>query len=189
LLGHLDDGREFSLAIRGRNVLVTGDAKSGKSWIAGLLSEQLILHGYSVCAIDPEGDYSSLESLPGVTVLGREDAPPTPRELLRALRYPDRSVVIDLSRLPHDEKLQAGTSSGAIFRAGLPTCSAIAPWPPSSARWRINIGPGCAMKRSPKWRTPFAADMTWRKTSWSPLTAENSPYVLKDSARTQRRVR
>ncbi len=105
LLGSLEDGREFSLAARGRNVLVTGDAKSGKSWVAGLLCEQLILHGYCVCVIDPEGDYSSLEGLPGVTVLGREDAPPTPRELLRALRYPDRSVVIDLSRLPHDEKL------------------------------------------------------------------------------------
>jgi hypothetical protein len=36
----------FSLAVRGRNVLVTGDAKSGKSWVAGLLCEQLILHGY-----------------------------------------------------------------------------------------------------------------------------------------------
>jgi hydroxymethylpyrimidine pyrophosphatase-like HAD family hydrolase len=106
LLGYLEDGREFSLAVRGRNVLVTGDATSGKSWVAGLLCEQLILHGYCVCAIDPEGDYSSLEGLPGVAVLGREDAPPTPRELLRALRYPDRSVVIDLSRLPHDEKLE-----------------------------------------------------------------------------------
>jgi hypothetical protein len=106
LLGHLGDGREFSLAVRGRNVLVTGDAKSGKSWVAGLLCEQLILHGYCVCAIDPEGDYSSLEGLPGVAVLNRDDAPPTPRELLQALRYPDRSVVIDLSRLPHDEKLE-----------------------------------------------------------------------------------
>jgi hypothetical protein len=106
LLGHLEDGQEFSLAIRGRNVLVTGDAKSGKSWVAGLLCEQLILHGYCVCAIDPEGDYSSLEALPGVTVLGREDDPPTPRELSRALRYPDRSVVLDLSRLSLDDKLR-----------------------------------------------------------------------------------
>jgi hydroxymethylpyrimidine pyrophosphatase-like HAD family hydrolase len=104
LLGRLADGREFSLAVRGRNVLVTGDAKSGKSWVAGLLCEQLILHGYCVCAIDPEGDYTSLEGLPGVTVLGREDPPPTPRELSRALRYPDRSLVVDLSRRPHDEK-------------------------------------------------------------------------------------
>jgi hydroxymethylpyrimidine pyrophosphatase-like HAD family hydrolase len=118
LLGHLDDGREFSLAIRGRNVLVTGDARSGKSWVAGLLCEQLILHGYCVCVIDPEGDYSSLEGLPGVTVLGREDAPPTPRELLRALRYPDRSVVIDLSQLPHEAKRQ-------YVRAVLPAVNVI----------------------------------------------------------------
>ena len=105
LLGHTEDGREFSLAVLGRNVLVTGDAKSGKSWVAGLLCEQLILHGYCVCVIDPEGDYSSLEALPGVTVLGREDPPPTPRDLLRALRYPDRSVVVDLSHQRHDEKM------------------------------------------------------------------------------------
>ena len=113
LLGHTEDGREFSLAVKGRNVLVAGDAKSGKSWIAGLLCEQLILHGYCVCVLDPEGDYRSLEALPGVTVLGGEDPPPTPRELLSALRYPDRSVVIDLSRLPQDEKI-------GYIRAALP---------------------------------------------------------------------
>ena len=105
LLGYTEDGREFSLASAAATCWSTGDAKSGKSWVAGLLCEQLILHGYCVCVIDPEGDYSSLEALPGVTVLGGEDPPPTPRELLRALRYPDRSVVIDLSRLPHDEKI------------------------------------------------------------------------------------
>ena len=112
-LGHTEDGREFSLAVKGRNVLVAGDAKSGKSWIAGLLCEQLILHGYCVCVLDPEGDYRALEALPGVTVLGGEDPPPTPRELLRALRYPDRSVVIDLSRLAHDDKI-------GYIRAALP---------------------------------------------------------------------
>ena len=105
-LGHTEDGREFSLAVRGRNVLIAGDAKSGKSWVAGLLCEQLILHGYCVCVLDPEGDYRSLEGLPGVSVLGGEDPPPTPRDLLRALRYPDRSVVIDLSHRPHDEKME-----------------------------------------------------------------------------------
>jgi hydroxymethylpyrimidine pyrophosphatase-like HAD family hydrolase len=106
LLGYTEDGREFSLAVRGRNVLIAGDAKSGKSWVAGLLCEQLILHGYCVCVIDPEGDYRALEGLPGVTVLGGEDPPPTPRELMRSLRYPDRSVVIDLSHRPHDEKIE-----------------------------------------------------------------------------------
>ena len=104
LLGYTEGGREFWLGARGRNVLIAGDTKSGKSWVAGLLCEQLILHGYCVCVIDPEGDYRSLEALPGVTLLGGDDPPPTPRQLMRALRYPDRSVVIDLSRQPQDAK-------------------------------------------------------------------------------------
>ncbi len=103
--GYTPDGREFSLAVRGRNILVTGDAKSGKSWAAGLLCEQLILHGYSVCVIDPEGDYRSLEALPGVAVIGGEDPAPTPRQLVRALRYPDRSLIVDLSHMAQTEKI------------------------------------------------------------------------------------
>jgi hypothetical protein len=58
-----------------------------------------------MCVIDPEGDYRSLEALPGVSVLGGDDPAPTPRELLRALRYPDRSLVIELSHVPQDEKI------------------------------------------------------------------------------------
>ena len=105
-LGHTADGREFSLAVRGRNMLIMGETNSGKSWLAGLLCERFILHGYSLCVIDPEGDYRTLDALPGVRVLGGEDGPPTPRALLHALRYPDRSVVIDLSCIEHKEKLE-----------------------------------------------------------------------------------
>lgn len=104
LLGRTEDGREFSLAVLGRNMLITGETNSGKSWLTGLLCERLILHGYSLCVIDPEGDYRTLEALPGVTVLGGEDPPPKPRDLLRALRYPDRSLVIDLSSMAHETK-------------------------------------------------------------------------------------
>ncbi|MEP7118148.1 MAG: HAD hydrolase family protein, partial [Acidobacteriota bacterium] len=105
LIGHTEDGREFSLAVRGRNVLIVGETNSGKSWLAGLLCERLILHGYSLCVIDPEGDYRTLGALPGVTVMGGEESPPSPRALLHALRYPDVSVVIDLSCLEHQAKL------------------------------------------------------------------------------------
>jgi hypothetical protein len=70
VLGHTDDGSPLALAIRGRNLLVAGDPKTGKSWVAGLLCEQLILYGYSLCIVDPEGDYTSLEALPGVVVFG-----------------------------------------------------------------------------------------------------------------------
>jgi hydroxymethylpyrimidine pyrophosphatase-like HAD family hydrolase len=105
LLGHTDSGQPLALAVRGRNVLVAGDTKSGKSWVTGLLCEQLILYGYCLCILDPEGDYVSLESLPGVMVFGGADPLPRPRDLLRALRHPDVSVVIDLSHASHDEKL------------------------------------------------------------------------------------
>jgi hypothetical protein len=87
-------------------VLVAGDPKSGKSWVTGLLAEQLILYGYCLCIIDPEGDYTSLEALPGVTVFGGADPLPRPRDLLRALRHPDVSVVLDLSHAPHGEKVE-----------------------------------------------------------------------------------
>ncbi len=104
-LGRASDGEKVSLAVTGRNVLICGDPRSGKSWVAGLLCEELLLHGYSVCVIDPEGDYASLEALPRVSVVGGEDPPPKPHELLRLLRRPDSSVVLDLSKLSHSEKL------------------------------------------------------------------------------------
>jgi haloacid dehalogenase-like hydrolase/Helicase HerA, central domain len=106
LLGYTDRGEPLTLAVRGRSVLVTGDTKSGKSWVAGLLCEQLILYGYSLLIIDPEGDYTSLEALPGVMVFGGTDPLPHPRDLLRALRHADVSIVIDLSRTSHEEKLE-----------------------------------------------------------------------------------
>ncbi len=95
----------MELAVRGRTVLVAGDTKSGKSWVAGLLCEQLILYGYSLLILDPEGDYTSLEALPGVMVYGGKDPLPRPRELLRSLRHADVSIVIDLSHTPYNEKL------------------------------------------------------------------------------------
>jgi hypothetical protein len=97
-------GRPVSLAVRGRNLLVAGDPKSGKSWVAGLLCEQLMQHRYSVCVIDPEGDYSGLEALRGVIRLGGTSVAPTPRDLRAALRYPDVNVVIDLSQMRHVDK-------------------------------------------------------------------------------------
>ena len=104
-LGSTEDGHPLALAIRGRNLLVTGDTGSGKSWATGLLCEQLILQGYCVWVIDPEGEYGGLESLAGVVVLGGEKRPPRLRDLARAVRYPDVSVVVDLSHVPPDQKL------------------------------------------------------------------------------------
>ena len=103
-LGHQYNGEELSLAVRGRTILIAGEPGTGKSWLAGLICEQSILQGYCLCIIDPEGDYRSLEALPSVITLGGDDPPPHARELVRALRHPDVSVIVDLSKISHHEK-------------------------------------------------------------------------------------
>ena len=104
LLGQTAAG-PLETAIHGRNILIAGDPRSGKSWITGLFCEQLILQGYCLCVIDPEGDYATLESLPGVAVFGGEEPPPRLSDVARALRFPEISIVIDLSAITHEEKL------------------------------------------------------------------------------------
>jgi len=64
VLGVTESGEPLGFAIRGRNVLIAGDPRSGKSWVTGLFCEQLMLHDYCTCVIDPEGDYEQLEALP-----------------------------------------------------------------------------------------------------------------------------
>ncbi|MGE0815245.1 MAG: HAD hydrolase family protein [Vicinamibacterales bacterium] len=105
LVGTETDGTPLTLSVRDRNVLVSGDPRSGKSWVAGLLTEQLMLARYSVAVVDPEGDYRTLEALPGVR-LADEDRVPGPGDLERAFRFPDSGLVIDLSHMPHARKLE-----------------------------------------------------------------------------------
>jgi hydroxymethylpyrimidine pyrophosphatase-like HAD family hydrolase len=106
LLGQTEDGHPLEMAVHGRIILVAGDPRSGKSWVTGLFCEQLILQGYCLCVIDPEGDYGPLEALPGVVVLGGDEPLPRLSDVARALRYPDISVVINLSQSTHSEKVE-----------------------------------------------------------------------------------
>jgi len=103
-LGTVGAAEPLDLAIRGRNVLIGGDPKSGKSWVAGLLCEQLILQRYSLCILDPEGDYTCLEALPGVIVQSLSGQDPSFAEVRRVLMHPDLSLVIDMSAVPPGEK-------------------------------------------------------------------------------------
>ena len=104
-VGRDQGGRSLAIAVHGRDILVVGEPQSGKSWVTGLACEEMILQGYCVCVIDPEGDYGGLESLTGVVVLGGDGLPPEMPEVARALRHFDLSVVIDLSRVPYEEKV------------------------------------------------------------------------------------
>src|SRR6185503_5780870 len=103
-LGTVGTTEPLDLAIRGRNLLIGGDPKSGKSWVAGLLCEQLILQRYSLCILDPEGDYTCLEALPGVIVQSLSSQETSFAELRRVLMHPDLSLVIDMSAVPLGEK-------------------------------------------------------------------------------------
>lgn len=103
ILEEIEGHTPLEIAVRGRNVLVAGDSKSGKSWLAGLLIEQQILQGYTVYAFDPEGDYSSLASLPNTVVLGGGRLLPHGDDLKMLLQQ-GLSVVLNLSHLEHQEK-------------------------------------------------------------------------------------
>jgi hydroxymethylpyrimidine pyrophosphatase-like HAD family hydrolase len=102
--GTLRTGEPLDFAIRGRNILVGGDPKSGKSWMAGSLCEQLILQRYSLCILDPEGDYACLEALPGVIVQPLDGKDASLLGLERMLTHPDLSLVLDMSTAPREDK-------------------------------------------------------------------------------------
>ena len=123
LLGETAAG-PVETSILGRNIFIAGDPRSGKSWVAGLFAEHLILQGYCLCVIDPEGDYSGLVALPDVVVFN-DATPPRLSNVERALRHPDTSIVIDLSAQSHDEKLDYLSGllpmlGGLRRRSGLP---------------------------------------------------------------------
>jgi hypothetical protein len=104
ILEELEGQPPFEVAIRGRNVLIAGDSKSGKSWLAGLLCEQMILKGYTVYAFDPEGDYTSLATLPNTVMLGGGRLLPQFDDLT-ALLPQGLSIVLNLSHLGQEEKM------------------------------------------------------------------------------------
>lgn len=89
----LDPGRLLN-----GNLGIFGASSSGKSWVAGLLAEQMLTQGYHVCIIDPEGDYRSLHAFPHTLALGgtATELPPVV-DLLTLEEYSQLSLVLDLS--------------------------------------------------------------------------------------------
>lgn len=105
LLGKTSEGIDITLPNSGTNVVISGDPRSGKSWIAGLLAEQLIEAGYQICIIDPEGDYAQMGQRPKVVTFGYDLALPPPAAVARLLSSEPLSMVLTLSLLAPDEQL------------------------------------------------------------------------------------
>jgi hydroxymethylpyrimidine pyrophosphatase-like HAD family hydrolase len=115
-IGVTPDGTVVSVPGAQATVLILGGSGSGKSHLAGLLLERWIGAGYTVLAIDPEGDYSSLGRLHRTVVVDAA-APSSLQRVFDVLRGRHWSVVLDLSTLAAEragsylEQVAAGVES------------------------------------------------------------------------------
>lgn len=108
LLGHRIDGTPVHLdpfALIDGNLGIFGASGSGKSWLAGLLAEELLKKGYQTCIIDPEGDYRGLRAFPHSLILGGEQThlPPVV-DVVTLCEYSDVNLVLDLSLFSVDKR-------------------------------------------------------------------------------------
>jgi hydroxymethylpyrimidine pyrophosphatase-like HAD family hydrolase len=103
-LGHYDDGSPVLIPASHVNLGIQGVSGAGKSYLAGLIAEQLIALRYTVCVIDLEGDHVALANLPGAVGVGGPRALLSPAELAGLVRQGVTSVISDLSLLNESEK-------------------------------------------------------------------------------------
>ncbi len=101
LLGHRASGTPLRLdpyAAVETNLGILGSSGSGKSWLAGLVAEELFKQKYQVCIIDPEGDYRALAASPRTLLLGGPETPlPSVASVLNVAEWNNVSLVLDLS--------------------------------------------------------------------------------------------
>jgi len=87
------------------NLGIFGASQSGKSWLAGLLAEELLAKNYQVFIIDPEGDYRGLGTSPRTLVLGRRgESPPAVTDVIYFSEWHETSLVLDLSAYELDDR-------------------------------------------------------------------------------------
>ena len=111
-LGTDDGGEPVTLPGSQLNIAVCGGTGGGKSYLAGLICEQLIRLGYSLVVFDPEGDHHGLGELRDVIITGGDEGRlADPGEIVRLLRHGHASVVTDLSHL--------GAAARAAYAADL----------------------------------------------------------------------
>lgn len=99
-IGHAGD-EPVTVPPYGSNVLLAGPSASGKSTLSTAFMEGLADRGYQFCVIDPEGDYEMLE---GAVVLGGQERPPAPDEVLDLLRRQEACTVVNLIGVPVEDR-------------------------------------------------------------------------------------
>jgi hydroxymethylpyrimidine pyrophosphatase-like HAD family hydrolase len=102
-LGADERGAAVTIPASGVSVEIYGDSGTGKSYLAGLIVEQLAAMRYTVCVLDLEGDHVPLAALLGVMTVGGQGPLPDP-ELIAALPADGVSLIVDLSLQPEERK-------------------------------------------------------------------------------------
>lgn len=111
-----------------QNIGIFGASASGKSWLAGLLAEELLKQGYQVCIIDPEGDYRGLSTAPHTLLLGGPDKRlPMVSDVINFCEWNTLSLVLDLSIYTLEERIDylvefLNAMRGLRTRRGRPHC-------------------------------------------------------------------
>jgi hydroxymethylpyrimidine pyrophosphatase-like HAD family hydrolase len=106
VIGRDAAGASIELPSSGMNIMISGDPRSGKSWLAGLVAERLMERGYRLCIIDPEGDYAALGARPRTLLLGNEVPLLDPGALPNVLREEALNLVVNLASLSQREKVR-----------------------------------------------------------------------------------
>jgi hydroxymethylpyrimidine pyrophosphatase-like HAD family hydrolase/CheY-like chemotaxis protein len=109
VLGYTKDGAPIyldPLTLVDSRLGIFGSSNSGKSWLAGLVTEELFRLGYQVCIIDPEGDYRAIASMTHSLHLGISDSPlPSIADLINLIEWHAVSLVLDLSTRTPEERV------------------------------------------------------------------------------------
>jgi hydroxymethylpyrimidine pyrophosphatase-like HAD family hydrolase len=92
-VGRSPDGQKVEVPSYGPAILLAGTSGSGKSTFATSLIERFIEAQYQYCVVDPEGDYTALES---TVVLGDPKRVPSLTEVQSVLAKPETNLVVNL---------------------------------------------------------------------------------------------
>src|SRR6478752_7107434 len=96
-VGAFADGSPTLLPSTCATVMIVGGSGRGKSYLAGVVTEQLLDAGYQVLVVDPEGEQSALGDLPNVEIVQAADS--TEADQIAQRLHRGHSVVLDLSAI------------------------------------------------------------------------------------------
>jgi len=99
-VGHVN-GTDVRIDPYETNAMICGTSGSGKSTLTTAILERLADHGYQYVILDPEGDYTALDT---AVVLGAPHRAPLVEEVIDVLRDSSRNAVVNMLGVAVDHR-------------------------------------------------------------------------------------